>query len=59
MLVYTISKRDLYQSGIEPGSKVLNSPSENDTVDYPLIMAKILMELQNQAGNIIEGRKNI
>lgn len=59
MLVYTISKHDLYQSGIEPARKVLNGPGENDTVDYPHIMAKILMELQNQTGNIIEGRNNI
>lgn len=50
MLVYTISKSDLYQSGIEPTHKVLESSSADQNVNYAHIFAKILLELTSKSG---------
>ena len=52
MLVYTIRKSDLYASGIEPTRKILDVVSENENVDFALVMAKILRELTERTGNI-------
>ena len=52
MLVYTIRKDDLYASGIEPIREVLDIASENENVDFALVLAKILRELTAQTGNI-------
>lgn len=50
MLVYTISKSDLYKSGIEPTRKILDNSGEDQSVDYAYIFAKILMELTSNSG---------
>lgn len=52
MLVYTIRKSDLYASVIEPTRKILDVVSENENVDFALVMAKILRELTERTGNI-------
>lgn len=52
MLVYTIRKSDLYASGIEPTQKILDVVSDNENVDFALVMAKILRELTERTGNI-------
>ena len=52
MLVYTIHKSDLYASGIEPTREILDIASENEKVDFALVLAKILRELTAQTGNI-------
>ena len=52
MLVYTIHKSDLYASGIEPTREILDIASENENVDFTLVLAKILRELTAQTGNI-------
>ena len=52
ILVYTIRKSDLYASGIEPTRKILDIASENENVDFALVLAKILRELTAQTGNI-------
>ena len=45
-------KSDLYASGIEPTRKILDIASENENVDFTLVLAKILRELTAQTGNI-------
>ena len=52
MLVYTIRQDDLYASGIEPTREILDIGSENEKVDFALVLAKILRELTAQTGNI-------
>lgn len=52
MLVYTIRKSDLYASGIEPTREVLDIASENENVDFAIVLAKILKEVAGQTGNI-------
>ena len=52
MLVYTIRKSDLYASSIEPTREILDIASENEKVDFVLVLAKILRELTAQTGNI-------
>lgn len=52
MFVYTIRKSDLYASGIESTRKILDVVSENENVDFALVMAKILRELTERTGNI-------
>lgn len=39
-------------SGIEPTRKILDIASENENVDFTLVLAKILRELTAQTGNI-------
>ena len=52
-IVYTIRKSDLYASGIEPTREILDIASENEKVDFALVLAKILRELTAQTGNIL------
>lgn len=51
-LGYTVRKDDLYASGIEPTREILDIASENENVDFALVLAKILRELTAQTGNI-------
>ena len=42
----------ILKAGIEPTREILDIASENEKVDFALVLAKILRELTAQTGNI-------